>query len=702
MDGKDSTLEAFVSTDSHTLLDQSLFSAISFNRSDLQKQSSGRISKKKFINAINYVHFAGGHIYAHVNQRKGGQDFLLRVYPEPCQGSDITCNYQEGSVFDSQGFSFRNLIIDDGRSILCMPVEVFEIEKTHFCAKISEQGFVFSERQSRRFLSLMVDARVKQGVYTAEGVLEDFSPYGFRIVLKEGDAHRFEPLKDLTIELCKEKKIIYSGKCRLVRVDGSKNSIVMSPYQDQQRVYKKRKYRNPRLNLVPTPKIVFSYPLNGKTVSYEIFDITQTGFSVSETADQSLLIPGLIIHGASLLFSGDFKLMCDIRVVYGLKQKNNAKYFGIAIIDMDMVTYNKFFDILSKASDVHANVSREINMEALWQFFFESGFIYPKKYESLSRYNEIFKKTYDSLYHDSPEVFANFTYQRNGVVFGHVSIIKAYERTWMIHHLAAKPMGRKRTGLFVLNHILNYFDGLYRMPSIGMDYMIFYFRPDNRFPDYFFGGFCRDLKNPQGCSMDQFAYYNFPLGSDCALPAGWEILEGSDKDVDELSEWYDKVSGGLMIKAFCLEKHSVESKSLEEAYSKAGLKRKYSLKKLVREGKTRAFFLIDLSDLGVNLSDLLNSIKILVVDGEEMSREVLDRAVNSIGRIYGTETVPILVYPVACADTMKINYDKKYNLWTLGSQYGDDYSEHLKAKAKFRMTKFIIHYLKTKLLRNEH
>jgi hypothetical protein len=37
-------------------------------------------------------------------------------------------------------------------------------------------------------------------------------------------------------------------------------------------------------------------------------------------------------------------------------------------------------------------------------------------------------------------------------------------------------MGRKRTGLFVLNHILNYFDGLYRMPSIGMDYMIFYFR----------------------------------------------------------------------------------------------------------------------------------------------------------------------------------------------------------------------------------
>jgi hypothetical protein len=124
-----------------------------------------------------------------------------------------------------------------------MPVEVFEIEKTHFCAKISEQGFVFSERQSRRFLSLMVDARVKQGVYTAEGVLEDFSPYGFRIVLKEGDAQRFEPVKDLTIELCKEKKIIYSGN-QAGAVDGSKNSIVMSLIKTSKSL-QERKYRHP-------------------------------------------------------------------------------------------------------------------------------------------------------------------------------------------------------------------------------------------------------------------------------------------------------------------------------------------------------------------------------------------------------------------------------------------------------------------------
>lgn len=686
----------FISTNSHSVQDQSLFSVISFSRSDLLKHSSGRIKQKKFINSLNYVHFVEGHLYAHVAHQASDEEFLIRVYPEPCQSSEVTCSFQEGSSFDPRSLSFKNLIIDDGKSISCMPIEALEITKNRFSAKISKWGFVFSERQSRRFLSLMIRVRVRQGDHTAEGVLEDFSPHGFRIVLKEGDANSYVPLNDLEVELYKEKMIIYSGICRLVRTEGDKNSIVASPHHDQQKIYKKRKYRTPRLNLVPTPKIVFSHPLNDKNISYEIFDITQTGFSVSESADQSLLIPGLIIHDTNLLFSGGFKMKCDAQVIYGLKQKKNMRRFGMAIIDMDMATYNKLFDILSNASDVHANVSREVNMEALWQFFFESGFIYPKKYASLSPHSEVFKKTYDALYHDSPEVFANFTYQQNGMVFGHVSIIKAYERTWMIHHLAAKPMGRKRTGLFVLNHILNYFDGLYRMPSIGMDHMIFYFRPDNRFPDYFFGGFCRDLKNPKGCSMDQFAYYNFPLSPDDALPAGWKILESSDEDIEELSKWYDTISGGLMIRAFCIGKNNAAAGSLEKTYTKAGLQRKYSLYTLTYQGKTRAYFLIDRSDLGVNLSDLLNSIKVLAVDGSSLPRDVLEKALNYVGRVYATGTIPVLIYPVSYAEDMKIDYEKKYNLWVLSSQYGDDYSEHLKAKARFRLIKFILNYLKTK------
>ncbi len=65
----------------------------------------------------------------------------------------------------------------------------------------------------------------------------------------------------------------------------------------------------------------------------------------------------------------------------------------------------------------------------------------PDKYRCISQYKETFKGTYEHLYHHCPEIFSSLTYQMNDQIYGHVSIIKAYPSTWMVHHLAALPMG---------------------------------------------------------------------------------------------------------------------------------------------------------------------------------------------------------------------------------------------------------------------
>ncbi len=699
MDRKIDSMEALVSKNSSAVDHQSHFPAIPFNRTDLLKQSKGSVKQKKFMNAVNYTHFVGGSIFVNGVNRKSGESYLLKVSPEPCQSAEVTCRFQEGFPFDMQNLTIENLIIDDGKSIICMPLEILEITKEHFSAQISAKGFVFSERQSRRFRSLMVYVRVRQGVHTAGGALEDFSSNGFRIVLDEGEAYRYDPAQDIEVELYKENTIIYSGRCRLVRTEDDPHSVVVTPYEDQRIVYKRRKLRNPRLNLVPTPKIVFTHPFSNQQVAYEISDITTSGFSVYEDADRSLLIPGQIIHDVDILLAGSMRMSCDVQVIYSQKFKKNVCRFGIAIIDMDMSTYSKLFDILSNADDVHANFTSNISMDSLWEFFFESGFIYPKKYVSLCQNRERFKETYEVLYQKGREIFGYFTYQRNGIVYGHASIIKAYHRTWMIHHLAARPLEKKRTGLYVLKHILNYFDGLYRMPAVGMDYMIFYFRPENRFPDYFFGGFCRELNNPKACSMDQFAHLICSKQDDNVFPNGWKVQGTSARDIEELSEWYDARLGGLMIKAFCPDPGGSREESVEEMYARVSLKRKYSLVKISYRDQTKAFVLIDESDIGVNLSDLLNSIKVFVPDSSGVPWDILRKIICEIAReVYETEKFPVLIYPASYADQESVIYDKKYNLWVLDAQYGDDYSEHLKAKAKFSVIKFGISYLKKKIL----
>lgn len=671
---------------------------IPFNRENLTKHSSRKISRKTFLNVVNYVHFSQGRLFAHMISLSENKEFLIKVVPEPCEGEEVTCRIPEDCFVNIDDFALHSLIVDDGKEISLMPIEPIHVCETSLRGKMQKEGYVFTERQGKRFHCHMVSTKIKQGSIEAEGILEDFTLSGLRIILnkdKNVDPSRFSEREDLSVDLYKEGSLIFSGSCKFLRGNKKAGSIIVKPLNFNQTRFKERKNRNSRLNLVPTPKITFKHPFTNKRVTYEIFDLTTGGFSVNERISDALMVPGLVIPEITIVYAGGLKLRCSAQVVYGLKQKRNIIRFGFAIYDMDALNYNQLFDIFTNASDVHANMTTDVDMDALWEFFFKSGFIYPKKYETLSKYKEEFKQTYQRLYHDSQDIFASFTYQQNGTIYGHVSILKAYENTWMIHHLAAKPMGKKRIGIDILNHILNYFDGLYRMPSVGMDYMIFYFRPNNRFPDYFFGGFCRELNNPKACSMDCFAYLNCSLfQGNKTLPDGWSIQGSVPEDIQELRHWYSSTSGGLMVDALCLDHGKTEEKSLESMYASHGLKRNWSSSVLKYNGKLKAFFIVDRSDRGINLSELLNSIKILIVDDKDLSWDILNRAICSVATVYKSEKIPVLVYPHAYMDDNKISYDKKYNLWALNAQFGDDYTEHLKQKAKVNIVKFLFKYMK--------
>jgi len=667
--------------------------------------SPPKVSQRQFINLLNHLHFMGEHCFAHVTYPLLNEDFLIRVQPDPCQGDEITCRIPENSPIDLRSYHVEELIIDDGKTIMNMPLSVIRVENHLFSARLDARGFVLGDRQVRRFQCSMVDAQLSQGRIEAQGMLEDFTPTGLRIRVVDSsvaDPTSFDPARKVQVSLFREGKAVFSGECSIVRREDLSRAIIVAPIAIQQSRFKGRKLRNPRLSLVPTPKAFFTHPFSGKRVTYEIVDITTAGFSVHESADASVLMPGMIIPDVTILYAGGFKMSCAAQVIYRLGARKHLFRFGLAIIDLDIVTYNRFFDIYSNAHDVHANVSREVDMHSLWQFFFESGFIYPRKYTSLSQYKEDFKSTYEKLYHSSPEVFANFTYQNNGVIYGHVSIIKAYQRTWMIHHLAAKPMGRKRTGLAVLNHILNYFDGLYRMPSVGMDYMIFYFRPDNKFPDYFFGGFCRELKNPKACSMDSFAYLNVPRDEMTqSLDQNWSVQPCSRSDLADLRSWYEKHSGGLMIDAMGLEWDTPGEESMEVLYARFGLKRSCSCSALKHNGHTKAFFIADHSDMGINLSELLNSIKIIVLDEDSVSWEILLQGLACCAEDYGSSSIPVMVYPFAYLDRRSISYEKKYILWALDARYGDEYTEHLKQKARIRISKFLIKHIISRVVKRQ-
>ena len=106
----------------------------------------------------------------------------------------------------------------------------------------------------------------------------------------------------------------------------------------------------------------------------------------------------------------------------------------------------------------------------------------------------------------------------------------------------------------------------------------------------------------------------------------------------------------------------------------------YSLKK---NGQLKAVLLANLSDIGLNLSDITNCVKIFVTDKAELSAAILQAAISKVADITGKEGFPTLLYPAAIADEQKISYERIYNLWVLNLQYSDPYFKYLGRLLRF-------------------
>ncbi|MBU1397924.1 MAG: hypothetical protein KKE00_04975, partial [Proteobacteria bacterium] len=258
-------------------------------------------------------------------------------------------------------------------------------------------------------------------------------------------------------------------------------------------------------------------------------------------------------------------------------------------------------------------------------------------------------------------------------------------RTWLIQHHAARLMGNnKLAGFVVLRQMMIFLHGMCQLSSAKMDYVICYFRPENKFPDRVFGGFARDFNNPQACSLDLFSYLTLPVTSpEESLPEGWLLRESIPVDLWELAQFYKHNSGGLLLNIL----HSWESdsgdESLEKVFERLGFLRKWRIYSLIYQDQLKAVFIVDQSDLAINMSNLLNCIKVLITDPVGLPSELLSLAVSKLGRVYNLDKVTLLIYPASGIKSAGISYKKQYQLWITDMRYSNQFMDYV--QEKFRM-----------------
>jgi len=666
-----------------------------FRHEDALQEVVGRkrVGEEYLINKINYMHFMGKKAMAALHHPRYKATILVRVSPEPCNGKEILCRWSDASFQGNsraREYSIKHLVIEDQHNLLVVPAHSYHMIENGFGVNLPCECYISGRRKAQRFSAPEIEAEILQDGWTASGAVVDFSPKGVRLKVKPVNAsslHWFNCEEPVVLNLKRQNRLLFSGQCNCIRQTESfkEKEIVLIPPPDPIRRFPRNQTRNPRQQLVPPPVVSFVHPLLNRRVSFTVYDISTSGMCIYESPEEANLLQGLIIPELTIEVAGGVKMNCTAQVIYRSEVEDKGIKCGLAILDMDITSYSRLSHILSNAMDIHSYVSKEVEMDALWEFFFSSGFIYSSKYKMINNNKDSFKDIYKKLYNEHPEIARHFTYQDNGRIYGHISIIRAYARTWMIHHHAAVAHDKKRAGFIVLKQLMHNLNDMHRLPSARMDYVLCYYRPENEFPARVFGGFAEELKDITGCSVDSFAYLPYTrLSLNKKMPPGWTLEVSTEEDLWELQRVYANRSGGLLLKALGLDEDAANRDKLHETYSAIGLKRRWRSYSLCEHGILKAVIVANESDFGINLSELLNCIQTFAVDPEGLPWSVLSVAVGRLTAGYQGDKVPLMFYPCDYAKSQNIPYEKEYVAWVLNCAQGNRFMEYMQRRFRVR------------------
>lgn len=651
------------------------------------------IKKKDLINILNYLNFQDRTVLINLKHVKNNHTISCHAKPQPCFGDQLDCLWVEDTKFyqNLNLYKFQNILVNDGLKLILVESELTNVSIKGISILIPETCREINSRKVIRHLCKDINIQLIQNSALFYGSLIDFSALSFRVEVRMVPPQTdqwIDSNSPVTIIFYNNAETLYSGECSILKLTcdnaHKRVNLVLKPLNSQLHRFKPKKFRSMRQELTPSPDIVFGHPLTQKMVFLKAGNLSGSGFSVQESQENGVLLPGMIIPKLELVFANSFKINCKAQVVYRKINDNDKEdrsvKCGLAFLDIDAEDHMRMLALMHQAADSNSYVCNKVDPDALWNFFFKTGFIYPKKYAFIEANKEKIKKTYEKLYTLDQNIARHFIFQDKGRILGHMATLRFYENSWLIHQHASDISESKMAGLVVLNQIGRFVNDSCNLYSIHMNFIFCYFRPDNKFPNRVFGGTARKIGDPKRCSLDIFAYFHFcrSANDESDMPKPWELTKTGPEDLMDLEIFYEHESGGLMLNVLELAPGMADCNELSKEYSRLGLKREKHLFSLKMDGGLKAVILADISDIGLNLSDLTNSVKIIVVDQEGLSRDIFNLMLSELSKKLLQEKITVLLYPLSYAENQSIQYDKVYNLWTLNTQFSDDYFLHLR------------------------
>jgi hypothetical protein len=659
-----------------------------YAESDIDIEDGRVFDQTYLINKLNYINFIDGTIDAVYRNADFGDSIRHPLTPLPCQGPELACRWVSPPEArpDPASFPFHHLLVSDNGHHLLVNAEPGPIAPDGPRFRLPETCHLLRSPKKTESVNDRLVAQLFQKGAQFNGRLLTFSDdcHDIEIDFIPPQSHHWiDPDTPVYLVLSDGREIYYSSAGDIDAKHRRDDSVIYTVRTQAAPVrrYRPKKYRSRRVWLRPAPDVILTHPLSLKAMALKVDDISSMGFSLTVEEGDAEFIPGLILPDVHLEIAGERLAICKVQVVHRHPREDakghSVMRFGMAILDIEISDHTRLQRLLHQAEDPNAYINWPAEQNALWSFFFETGFIYPEKYRALEARKSQVKQTYHKLYVEQPAFARHFIYQKGGVIQGHMAMLRFYSNAWLIHHHAARKADASRAGLRVMEQICQFINESHSLEAMHMDYLFFFYRPENRFPSLLFGKAAQFVDDPKTCSLDKFAYGRFRPGPvpRADLAPAWTLTRAGAGDVRRLKAFYDQNHGGLMVDAFDMTRHPDRTEALCGEYQSMGFKRKRLLFVLKNNGRAKVFFEVNISDIGLNMSDLTNGIKLFLIDTAGLGADTVSAALCRLAASYQGEDVPVLIHPPEAAHLVPVSVERHYMLWIWSLQRTDRYFE---------------------------
>lgn len=367
----------------------------------------------------------------------------------------------------------------------------------------------------------------------------------------------------------------------------------------------------PRIRLAPGEGHVELRTLLGaETVRRSAADVEMEG--IGFTAEPGDLLPiGTRLPSLTLVLAGGATVRAAGRVVSRRALESGsgprAVRCGVRLDPLTPEAQSTLADVIVGRTHPGLELARGLGFDAVWCFLRETGFLYAEKEQQLRPSLPEIRTTMTRLLAHPEGPLRTLVFRAPaGDIQGHVSVVRAYQRTWMLQHLAVrKDGGSTMAAARALNQgIIDYLEHL---PDA--EWIRIWFRPKNRYPARTFGRFARVQFDHHRNHVKTYAYYTAPSegAPELALP-GATVAEATAADWADIRRHFVARGETALLSAEDLC-GAADLSQMDDAYREIGLTRRREALVARRDGRLLGFALLEISSPGINLSDITTAFR---------------------------------------------------------------------------------------------